>query len=142
MPVVLKKSNIEFPTVLLVDSGADYSMIRRDIAQDIFNIDISSLKKKGDSSGIGGKVPVGIVELTISFGLRQYNFEEKIPFQIPLDPKNEIEIPLLGRNPFFYNYRVDFRMGFTDDPSLGKFVIYPEKHRPAEKYGRPMKIKK
>jgi hypothetical protein len=34
-------------------------------------------------------------------------------------------------------------MGYTDDPYLGKFVIYPEKHkRKAKDFGRPMKIKK
>lgn len=34
-------------------------------------------------------------------------------------------------------------MGYTDDPSLGKFVLYPEKHkRNAKKYKKPLKIKK
>ena len=37
---------------------------------------------------------------------------------------------------------IDFRMGYTKDSFLGKFVIYPEKHkRSPAKYQKPMKIK-
>jgi hypothetical protein len=36
--VILKKGDIEFPTGLLIDSGADYSMIRSDIVEDGFQI--------------------------------------------------------------------------------------------------------
>ena len=139
LTVILKKDNIEFPTTLLVDSGADYSMLRTEIVEDGFLTNISSFKKKADTSGVGGNTEVGILKATIS----TLEFEEIIPFQVPLNPDKNPPLSLLGRIPFFYKYRIDFRMGYTNDPTLGKFVIYPEIHkRKAEQFARPMKIKK
>jgi len=141
--VVLKKGNIEFPTGLLVDSGADYSMLRSEIVEDGFKINVSDLKKYADTSGIGGTSEVGLLNITVRITQRNFTFEEIIPFQVPLNPDNNPPLSLLGRIPFFYRYRVDFRMGYTDDPNLGKFVIYPEEHkRESKKYEKPMKIKR
>lgn len=142
LPVTLKGNSTEFPTALLVDSGADFSMIRREIVEDAFGIDISKLKGTSKSQGIAGEtIEVAFVTLTMVFGYGRLYFREDIPFQVPLNPDKNPPLSLIGRDPFFYRYRVDFRMGYTDDSSLGKFVIYPEKHRSAEKYSKPMKIK-
>jgi len=143
LPVTLKRSSIEFPTMLLIDSGADYSILRREIVEDAFNIDISSLKKGGETTGITGKTKVADVNVKVIFGQNNVEFEESIPFQVSLEKDKDPPLSFLGRNPFFYKYRIDFRMGYTTDPALGKFVIYPEVHkRKAEKYSRPLKIKK
>jgi hypothetical protein len=143
LPVILKKSSIEFPTALLVDAGADYSMLRRDIVEDVFKIDVSTLKEKGETYGVTGKAKVAWVKVKILFGQRKLYFEEDIPFQVSLEPEKDPPLSILGRIPFFYKYRVDYRMGYTTDSALGKFVIYPETHkRSAEKYRHPMKIKK
>ena len=143
LPVTLKYSDIEFPTMLLVDSGADYSMLRREIVEDIFQLNINDLEKVGITEGIAGKTEVAVLNVKILFGRERLYFKEEIPFRIPLDPDKDVPISLLGRDPFFYKYRIDFRMGYTTDPTLGKFVIYPEKHkRSAEKFARPLKITK
>jgi hypothetical protein len=143
LPVILKKSSIEFPTALLVDAGADYSMLRRDIVQDAFNIDVSTLNERGETSGITGKTKVAWIKVKVLFGQGNLHFEEDIPFQVSLEPEKDPPLSLLGRIPFFYKYRVDYRMGYTTDPALGKFIIYPETHkRFAEKYRHPIKIKK
>ena len=143
LPVTLKYGDIEFPTMLLIDSGADYSMLRREIVEDVFQISVDSLEKVETTQGIAGKTDVGVLDITIIFGKENLYFEEKIPFRIPLDPDKDVPISLLGRIPFFYRYRIDFRMGYTTDPALGKFVIYPEKHkRKADKYAHPFKISK
>ena len=143
LPVVLKKDDIAFPTVLLVDSGADYSMLTKDIVRDALNVDLSTLKKEGKTSGITGETEIAWINVKMGFGQRDIYFEEEISFQVPLDEGKDPPLPLLGRDPFFYRYRVDYRMGFTTDSSLGKFVIYPEKHkRSSAKYKQPIKIKK
>lgn len=141
--VTIKKDNIEFPTILLVDSGADFSMLRTDVIEDIFLTDLSSLEKGIGTAGLGGETRIGWITLKVEFGQGDKTREEKIPFQVPLNPKKNPELCLLGRIPFFYDYRVDFRMGFTDDKTLGKFVIYAQEHkRDANRYIRPLKIKK
>lgn len=58
LPVTLKKYSNEFPTLLLVDSGADYSMIQKDIVQDALGVDILALQKQGETSGITGKAKI------------------------------------------------------------------------------------
>ncbi|KAA0010995.1 MAG: hypothetical protein FE037_04380 [Thermoplasmata archaeon] len=142
LPVILMKNDIHFPTMLLIDSGADYSMLTKEIARDALNIDLSRLEKEGKTTGIAGETEVAWVNVKIVFGQRDIHFEEDIPFQIPLEEEKDPPLPILGRDPFFYKYRIDFRMGYTKDSSLGKFVIYPEKHkRSPTKYQKPMKIK-
>ena len=143
LPVTLKYSDIEFPTTLLIDSGADYSMLRREIVEDVFQLNINDLERAGITEGIAGKTDVAILNVEIIFGRGDLYFKEKIPFRIPIDPNKDVPISLLGRDPFFSRYRIDFRMGYTTDPALGKFVIYPEKHkRSAEKFTHPFKITK
>lgn len=143
LPVTLKKSSMEFPTMLLVDAGADYSMIRRDIVQDGFEVDISTLKDGGETSGVTGKTKVAWINIKVILIQKNQHFEEDIPFQVSLEPEKDTPLSILGRIPFFYKFRVDYRMGYTTDPALGKFVIYPETHkRSAKNYNRPMNIKK
>ena len=128
--VTIKYGDIEFPTALLLDSGADYSMLRTDVVEDYLLINISDLKKDNfDTSGIGGDTKVGLINLKIKFGQKGLECEETLPFQVPINPERNPPLSLIGRIPFFYNYRIDFRMGYTDDLSLGKFVIYPENHK-------------
>lgn len=144
LPVILKFKHIELPTALLLDSGSDFSMLRNDVIEDYFQINISDLKKGTiDTAGIGGEVEVAWIDLKVEFSQRNFTYEETIPFQVPIKYEKNPPLCLIGRNPFFYKYRVDFRMGYTDDPALGKFIIYPETHkRDAKQFERPMKIKK
>ena len=96
---------------------------------------ISKLKKSGETCGITGKTSVGEIEIEMKFGTLRKRCVEKIPFNVSLESSKDPPVSLLGRDPFFYRYRVDFRMGYTDDPNLGKFVLYPEEHkRKAKKY--------
>ena len=143
MPTIIKYKNRIFKTHLLVDSGADYSMLRKEVAE-FLGIDLKKLKRTGLTSGIGGKpIPTSYVECEIVITYRNRKIIEDIPFQIILDEKSDPEINILGRIPFFYDYRVDFRMGYTDSKTLGKFVIYKEeKKRKASKFKEPMSFVK
>ena len=106
------------------------------IARDALNIDLSRLER-GKTTGVG-EMEIAWVNVKVEFGQRGVYFEEDIPFQIPLEEEKDPPLPILGRDPFFYRYRIDFRMGYTKDSSLGKFVIYPEKHkRSPDKYQEP-----
>ena len=143
LQIILTYNKIDFPTWILIDSGADYSIIRREIVEDAFKVDVSSLKKTGETCGITGKTKVAEIEIEMSFGNDRETRKELIPFNVSLEPTKDPPISLLGRIPFFYKYRIDFRMGFTKDPLLGKFVLYPETHkRKPGRYHQPMKIKK
>ena len=54
LQIILTYNSIDFPTWILVDSGADYSIIRREIVEDAFGVNISKLKKSGETCGITG----------------------------------------------------------------------------------------
>ncbi len=143
LQAILRYKSIEFPTGILVDSGADYSIIQREILEEVFDIDISKLKKCGETCGITGKTKVGEIDIEMQFGTERDTLIEKIPFRVSLEPEKDTPITLLGRIPFFYRYRIDFRMGYTDDPTLGKFILYPETHkRKSSKYKKPIKYGK
>ena len=101
LPVTLKKSSMEFPTMLLVDAGADYSMIRRDIVQDGFEVDISTLKDGGETSGVTGKTKVAWINIKVILIQKNQHFEEDIPFQVSLEPEKDTPLSILGRIPFF-----------------------------------------
>jgi len=58
LPVILMKNDIHFPTMLLIDSGADYSMLTKEIARDALNIDLSRLDKEGKTTGIAGEAEI------------------------------------------------------------------------------------
>ena len=95
------------------------------------------------ATGISGRklatVEIDIC-LTILSGHRTIKLDT-FPVKIIKDEKRQPQISLLGRHPFFYDFRVDFRMGYTEDKTLGKFVLYPEKKkRKAKKYKRPISI--
>jgi hypothetical protein len=143
VPTIIRYKKRIFKTYLLVDSGADYSMLRKEVAE-FLGFELSKLKRTGLTSGIGGKpIPTSYVACEIEINYRNRKITEEIPFQIILDEKSDPEINILGRIPFFYDYRVDFRMGYTDSKTLGKFVIYKEeKKRKASKFKEPMSFVK
>lgn len=129
LPVSLKYNNIELNTPLLLDSGSDYSVITNEIIEDYFCVDVNSLPKGRPTAGIGGNTDVAIIKIDVEFGWGDDKQNISIPFQVPINRQKDPRIPLIGRVPFFYDYRIDFRMGYTDDKKLGKYVIYPEDHK-------------
>lgn len=119
IPVKIQYKNSKpVDTLLLLDSGADFSMIPRNFAEGL-GIDCERLPVTS-TSGVGGECKVGETAVYISFGQRGENYEFKIPVQIPLDPKIQI-VPLLGRIPLFYEFDISFRMGYCEDK--GKFTL-------------------
>jgi len=144
LSVVLEYNGKEFPTEMLLDSGADYSIIRYDVAETGLNIPIDTLEEcKMPLKGITDDPQKNVeCEVTLHFDWKHIKVSKKIPVRIMKDPKKQPSLNLLGRDPFFYDFRVDFRMGYTKDMSLGKFIIYPEeKKRDPKKFKRPKTLK-
>lgn len=103
IPVLLSGVDESFQIVALLDSGADVSVISKDLAE-LLKLDLKKDVRK--SFGIGG--PVNSVEsevkLTIEKDHEKYSF--KIPLLVILD---EYSLPpLLGRNGFFNHFKISF----------------------------------
>lgn len=141
LSVVLEYHGNEFPTELLIDSGADYSILRYDTAKYGLKIPIetlpeSSLPLKGITSE--PQKTVLCENVTLRFKWKHKEITYSLPVRIMVDIDKQPPRDCLGRDPFFYDFRLDFRMGYTDDASLGKFIIYHEdKKRKASKFKKP-----
>lgn len=104
IPVTLiGNSRIKIEFMALIDSGADLSIIPKEVA-DLLNLNLEG--KKDKSRGIGGEVDVinTIITINIKKGHEDYSFT--IPIQVILD-KPHIPI-LLGRAGFFDEFKIIF----------------------------------
>ena len=90
----------------LLDSGADFTLIPRAIA-DIIGIKLNE-KDKESIGGVGGNSFAYKVQLTCSLKLGHESNKIQIKAMV-LDEENE-EIPvLIGREGFFENFEITFR---------------------------------
>ena len=127
LPVLLDIKGQLFHINFLLDSGSDYSLLPRTLVQDGFGIHIEDLPRGENQQGLGGSFPTALIEGTIRFGTVRTSFKENIGFIVSREPTVEPNFCLLGREPFFNEFRVDFRMGWHKNRCNGKFTIYPEK---------------
>ena len=119
IPVRLRYKGYQpLDTLMLVDSGADFSMISREFADNL-GINTTECSPIQTSTASGRMIAVE-TEIRIRFGQRREIYDYEIPVQIPLR-KGFPELPLLGRYPLFRDFDVNFRMGYCQ--SRGKFVI-------------------
>jgi len=127
----------------MIDSGADYSLLRLDVAKEGLGIPIEELEVMDGPLGISGK-QLKVVEVQIEMGIVRNGilvWKDWLPFRVPIDPESQPAQILIGRDPFFYFFRIDFRMGFTKDEELGKFILYPEeKRRQPNRYIKPPSV--
>ena len=135
VPCKLRHGDREMKIDLMVDTGADTSVIRKEMLEHL-HIDIERCSSGGTTTCADGtNSPVKFIEIEIEIASGRYVWHETIPFLFYVDPAKDPNPPLLGRHPFFGRYRIDFRMGFTSDQALGKFTIYKEDtKRNAERY--------
>jgi len=101
---------------MLVDSGADFSMVDLGLAKRL-GLDLSS---RGHVLGVSGSVPVFHTSVLVEILHREGGLPPmKIPLWVParrgLPPE-----PILGREVFFGEYDVAFQMGRG---SRGRFTI-------------------
>ena len=130
LPVQLVyKADRPIQTVMLIDSGADFSLLPRSLAKAL-EIPLSTLSM--DSSvGISGEpIDVAWANVRMTFGQRNATFEIDLPIQVVQEGDGPV-VPLLGRHPFFRDFDISFRMGFAE--TKGKFVISPVTRRRKDK---------
>src|SRR3989304_2216644 len=124
----------------VVASGADYSYLPSEAAQ-LLGLDAASLTGSTvENRGIGATVESRFATLGVSL-LGEHEEPEttlEIPFLVPVHPDPESRVVLLGRHPFFRLFDVRFRMGYTDDPTLGKWSLERVvKRRDSRRYWKP-----
>jgi len=106
-------------TMMIVDSGADFSMISREFAEASLGIDVDALPTS-TTSGIGGSAKVAETKVLVKFGDEGRNYDLEMLVQIPFGQDSPI-LNLLGRIPAFREFDISFRMGYCD--TTGKFVL-------------------
>jgi len=111
------------PIVMLVDSGSDVSMIQLDLAEHL-GLPMESAER---TRGTAGGVDVFSTQVQAEI----FHGENLLPpLDLPVQVPTERGLPpiaLLGREVFFYEYDISFRM--ADAPSEGAFVLSPVTHR-------------
>jgi hypothetical protein len=128
LPALLEIKGTTYPINFLIDSGSDNSLLPRALVQQGFGIHIEDIPQGETQQGLGGTFPTGVIEGVIRFGPSRSPFSEKVLFNVSRDATVEPNFCLLGREPFFMHYRIDFRMGWRKKGPNGKFTIYPEKN--------------
>lgn len=120
IPIELQyKSNDPIIYTMLLDSGADLTLLSKDVA-DSLGID-TTREADDDVYGVTGHTPVIDEKIKLKFGMgSRYEFEKEIPVQIT-KIYGRPAIPALGRETIFQEFDVHFRMGQTKDKQ--KFVL-------------------
>jgi hypothetical protein len=125
MPVRLQyKTNKPIDILMLLDSGADFSMLPRSVGEGL-GVPCDVLPTTV-TTGVSGECSVGETTIYITFGQRGEIYEYDMPVQIQLDEKVNFQ-PVLGRVPLFYDFDIAFRMGYCE--GKGKFTLSKIKRR-------------
>ena len=105
IPITIWGEGQRFEFIALLDSGADISVVPREVAE------LLGLNLKGkieEAKGIGGKVKATQTNMNIGLGKPHERYELNIPVKIILENKEE-EMPiLLGRTGFFDKFIITF----------------------------------
>ncbi|MGV8141331.1 MAG: retropepsin-like aspartic protease [Candidatus Woesearchaeota archaeon] len=101
--IIAESGGTSFDTLALIDSGADLSVITKDIAEVLnLNLDV----KETTSIGIGGKVRSKETTMNIRIGHDSESYTLRIPVMVVLD---HIDFSvLLGRKGFFDKFKIEF----------------------------------
>ena len=124
LPVQIAYQSTPLGTHMVVDSGADLSMLPRGVAEAL-RIPVPDLER-GASRGIGSEaVPVGLAQVTLFLDQGREHHQLDMPVQVVqvVLEGDGPPYPLLGRDPFFREFDVAFRMGYTDSEAKGKFTL-------------------
>jgi len=112
IPFLVNANGVETETAGLIDSGSDFILIPKDIA-DTMGIELSGSIEEAD--GIGGKIHLRIGIVTIIIKKRGKKILRNVKIHIPIDEKiqsdenEKFDEILLGRDPFFkYFLKVEF----------------------------------
>lgn len=108
IPVTLFGSGGRYQFIALLDSGADISVVPREVAE-LLGLDMSGPQE--EARGIGGKVPAVETKIQVEVGRPHETYTFTIPVKVILTPSAESdqELPiLLGRAGFFDEFVITF----------------------------------
>jgi len=120
IPVELQyKDNDPIEFTMLLDSGADISLISQDVGA---SLGVDTKRDPDDMiQGVTGDASTLTEQVTIRFGMgHKYEFKKEIPVQIT-KIRGYPFIPALGRDPLFKEFDIHFRMGLPAKER--KFVL-------------------
>lgn len=123
---ILAINGMEHVVNFLIDSGSDHSILPQGLVRSAFGMHPEELPSGETLQGFGGVVQTRAVQGTIKFGMANHPFEEILSFLVPKNEAIEPAFAVLGREPFFDRFRVDFRMGYRKKGLEGKFILYRE----------------
>ncbi len=120
IPVELQfKENDPIEFTMLIDSGADFSLISQDVAA---SLGINTKRDPDDTiQGVTGDTSTFTEKVNIRIGMGHKNeYRKEIPIQIT-KIRGYPFIPALGRDPLFREFDIHFRMGLPTKER--KFVL-------------------
>jgi hypothetical protein len=101
--IIAESGGTSFDTLALIDSGADLSVVTKDIAE-VLNLNLNV--PETTSIGIGGKVRSKETTMNIKVGHDSETYTFRIPVMVVL---GHIDFSvLLGRKGFFDKFKVEF----------------------------------
>ena len=120
IPVILQyDNNPPVAITMLLDSGADYSLISKDVGRSLA-IDVNK-DANSDVQGVSGATDAIEEKVKIEFGMgHKYTFKKQITIHTT-KKDGYPSIPLLGREPIFKEFDIHFRLGLKDIKR--KFVL-------------------
>jgi len=105
IPINISGSGSKYQFMALIDSGADVSVIPKEVAE-LLGLDLN--KNKEEARGIGGKVPAVQTNINIEIGKPHEIYNFNIPVKVIMSDVDE-EIPILfGRVGFFDKFIITF----------------------------------
>lgn len=122
--VTLTNGEKSFETLALIDTGADFNMLPREVAE-VLGIDVDNAPvPEYPCSGVaaGGRAKVFDLDLVIYGHDHPLSFRQSFAVIVNAGQGQSKET-LIGRHPLFHDFDFGFRMGFTNDPEIGKFTM-------------------
>ena len=103
IPIEIKGNSYWIQTMALLDSGADISIIPKDLAE-LLGLDLTGEKTK--ANGIGGEITVINSRVLVRIKNPHEKYEFEIPIQIILEETKAP--PIIGRDGFFDKFIIEF----------------------------------
>ena len=98
-------------------------MIQLELAEQL-GLNLIHIERTG---GIDTEIPVYRTKVRAEIRYKsQFLPAMDLPVQVPTE-RGRPPVPLLGREHFFYEYDISFRMGYAQ--TKGKFILTPVTHR-------------
>lgn len=118
--LVTNKFDRTMQVVALLDSGADTTVVPKDLAE---VLGLKEAELDSETGGIGGAVKVRKSRLTFRIKGNRESYSLDVPVLVLQDPNADVPL-LLGRYGFFEHFHITFRQ---NEEKIALKRIYPKK---------------